>query len=107
MVPEEAPPVPWLCTTALSAKDSPGPSTSGCATGDRTTRSDCAAALTVTSNRWVAERPPVSVAVTVMVAVPTRSPLMVTVLPDALTVTLAVLEEVALCMRSSPSGSPK
>ena len=62
---------------------------------------------TLTRKLWVAERPPGSVAVTVMVAVPTPSPVMVRVLPDRLTVTLAVLEDVALCVRWSPSGSLK
>ena len=40
-------------------------------------------ALTSTVNRWRAESPPGSVAVTVMVAVPSATPTAVTLLPDA------------------------
>ena len=62
---------------------------------------------TRTRKRWVAERPPGSLAVTVIVTVPTRSPAMVILLPDTLNVALDVFEEVAPSVRSSPSGSPK
>ena len=62
---------------------------------------------TLTRKLWVAERPPGSVAVTVMVTVPVRLPLTVTLLPETLTSTLVVLDEVAVYVRPSPSGSLK
>ena len=65
------------------------------------------AGTTVTSNVWVAESPPGSVAVTVTVALPAATPATVTSAPETLTVANASSEEAALYVSSSPSGSLK
>ena len=95
-MPDEASPVPWFCTTTLNLKISPGPSELGFAPGGWTTRSDCPGACTVTAKRWLAVRPSGSVAVTVMVAVPTATAVAVTELPDSATEAAAGFEDTAV-----------
>ena len=62
---------------------------------------------TVAVKDWVAERPPGSVAVTVMVAAPRARAATVTVFPAAAAVATPVSEAAAEYARLSPSGSPK
>ena len=95
-MPDEASPVPWFSTTTLNVRVSPGPSELALAVGGWTTRSDCPGAWTVTSKRWLAVRPPGSVAVTVMVAVPAATAVAVTVLPDSATLAAAGFEDPAV-----------
>jgi len=52
--------------------------------------SGCVAGYTSTSNRWVAVSPPLSLAVTLTVASPSRSPLNRTVLPSTETLATAL-----------------
>jgi len=62
---------------------------------------------TVTENDCSAERPPGSVAVTRIVAVPAATPATATVRPETLTVATLVLDELAVYVSASPSGSLK
>ncbi len=62
---------------------------------------------TVTRTCWVALRPPGSRAVTVIVALPARAPVIVTVEPDTDARATLELEEVAEYVSASPSGSLK
>ena len=63
------------------------------------------ALLTVTSKVWLALRPPGSVAVTVMVALPGASPITLRSLPETLAVATLEASEAAPYLRASPSGS--
>ena len=65
------------------------------------------ALLTVTPKVWVALRPPGSVAVTVMVALPGASPITLRSLPETLAVATLEASEAAPYLRASPSGSEK
>ena len=51
---------------------------------------------TVTVKRWVADSPPGSLAVTVMVAVPAPTGVTVTILPSTLTVATEASEDLAV-----------
>ena len=62
---------------------------------------------TVTAMRCVALRPPGSVAVTVTVAVPSATPVSVSVLPDTPTDTMPAFDVAAAYLSASPSGSLK
>ena len=81
---------------------------SGFADAAVTTRSDTViASPTVTSNRCTAERLEGSRAVTLMVAVPSATAVTASVEPDNATVAVACLDELAVKLRLSPSGSVK
>ena len=62
---------------------------------------------TVTSNIWVAERSPGSVAVTPTIAAPGPTPTTVTIEPSTVTVATVVSSLAAVKARLSPSGSAK
>ena len=63
--------------------------------------------MTVTLMLWVPVASSVSVAVTVIVAVPVASDVISTLPPDAVAVATPVLEEAAEKVRVSPLGSEK